>query len=163
MDQVTVKKLNPAGQETWRYTGRVLERHADRLVLEANFNRDDLPFHEIILRRGDRFVETFYADRWYNVFAIHDRDDGRLKGWYCNISHPAEIGDGVVSYIDLALDLLVYPDGRQLVLDEDEFSALALSPELQQQARLALEELQASFTARFAGGSDTAAGSYFDR
>jgi hypothetical protein len=151
VDQVTVKKLNPAGQETWRYTGRLLERYADRLVLEAEFNRDDLPFYEIILRRGDRFVETYYSDRWYNIFAIHDRDDNRLKGWYCNISHPAEIGDGVVSYIDLALDLLVYPDGRQLVLDEDEFNELALSPEVQQQARYALEELQASFTARFAG------------
>jgi hypothetical protein len=162
MDQVTVKKLNPAGQETWRYMGRVLEQHADCLVLEAEFNRDDLPFYDIILRRGDRFVETYYADRWYNVFAIHDRDDDRLKGWYCNISHPAEIGDGVVSYIDLALDLLVYPDGRQLVLDEEEFNALALSPEVQQQARYALEELQASFTARFAIESDTAAGSFFD-
>jgi predicted RNA-binding protein associated with RNAse of E/G family len=150
MDQVTVKKLNPAGQETFHYTGSVLERHADRIVLEAEFNRADLPFHEIVLRRGDRFIETFYTDRWYNVFAIHDRDDDRLKGWYCNVGRPAEIGDGSVSYIDLALDLLVYPDGRQLVLDEDEFAALTLPPEVQQRARLALEELQASFTEMFA-------------
>jgi predicted RNA-binding protein associated with RNAse of E/G family len=158
MDQVIVKKLNPAHQETLRYTGRVLEQHAGRIVLEAEFNHDDITIHEILLRRGDRFIETYYADCWYNVFAIHDRDDDRLKCWYCNIGHPAEIGDGVVSYIDLALDLLVYPDGRQLVLDEDEFTALALSPEVQQQARLALQELQASFTARFTGRG-TAAGS----
>lgn len=151
MSSITVSKLNLAGQETWRYTGRVLERHADHLVLEARFNRADLPFHGIVLRRGDRFVETFFSDRWYNVFEMHDRQDGRLKGWYCNVGHPAVIGDGVVSYIDLALDLLVYPDGRQLVLDEDEFAELALSPEVRQQARQALEELQASFTARFAG------------
>lgn len=151
MEPITVKKLNPAGQETWRYPGRVLEHDDNRLLLEAEFNRDDLPFHEIVLRRGDRFVETFYSDRWYNVAAIYDRDDGRLKGWYCNIACPAELGDGFVAYIDLALDLLVYPDGRQLVLDEDEFIALALSPGVQQQARQALAELQASFTARFAG------------
>jgi hypothetical protein len=150
-EAITVRKLNTAGQETWRYTGRVLERRADRIVLEAEFNRDDTPFHEIILRRGDHFIETYYTDRWYNVYEIHDREDNRLKGWYCNIGHPAEIGDGVVSYIDLALDLLVYPDGRQLVLDEDEFAALILAPEDQQQARLAIKELQASFTARFAG------------
>lgn len=151
MDSITVRKLNLAGQETWRYTGRVLERHAGRIVLEAEFNREDTPFHEIMLRSGDRFVETFYTDRWYNVFEIHDRDDHRLKGWYCNIGHPAVIEEETVAYIDLALDLLVYPDGRQLLLDEDEFTALALSPEVKQQARLALEELQASFTARFAG------------
>jgi protein associated with RNAse G/E len=144
-------KLDPAGQETWRYTGRLLERHANRIVLEAEFNREDVTVDEITLRRGDRFIETFYTDRWYNVFAIHDRQDGRLKCWYCNIGHPAVIGDGRVSYIDLALDLLVYPDGRQLVLDEDEFTALALPPDVQRQARLALQELQASFTARFAG------------
>ncbi len=151
MSSITVRKLNPAGQETWRYTGCVLEQHADRVVLEALFNRDDIPFHEILLRRGDRFVETFHSDRWYNVFEMYDCDDNHLKGWYCNIGYPAVIGDGSVSYIDLALDLLVYPDGRQLVLDEDEFEVLALAPDVHQRARQALEELQASFTARFAG------------
>jgi len=150
MELITFIKLNPLGQETWRYTGRELERYPDRLVVEASFNRDDLPFHGIVLRRGDRFIETFYADRWYNVFEIHDCDDDHLKGWYCNIGYPPVIRDESVSYIDLALDLLVYPDGKQLVLDEDEFDELALSPEVNQQARLALEELQASFTARFA-------------
>lgn len=147
---ITIFKLNLAGQETWRYTGRVLERHPNWLVLEASFNRDDLPFHGIVLRRGDRFVETFYADRWYNEFEIHDCDDDRLKGWYCNIAYPAAIEDGSVSYIDLALDLLVYPDGKQLVLDEDEFDELALSPEVRKQARHTLDGLQASFTTRFA-------------
>jgi hypothetical protein len=150
MDPITVLKLNLAGEETWRYTGSVLERHPDRIVLEAIFNRDDIPFHAILLRRGDRFIETFYSNRWYNVFEIHDRDDNRLKGWYCNIGRPAIIEAETVSYIDLALDLLVYPDGRQLVLDEDEFEALALAPEAAQYARIALEELQANFTARFA-------------
>lgn len=159
MSSITVLKLNLDGQETWRYTGRVLEQHADRIVLEAHFNRDDLPFHGILLKCGDRFVETFYTDRWYNVFEIHDRDDDHLKGWYCNISHPAVIADGSLSYIDLALDLLVYPDGHQLVLDEDEFAELELSAEARQHARLALEELQASFTARFVG-SGIAVGNY---
>ena len=151
MTDITVRKLNPAGEETWRYTGHVLARQTGRVVLEAAFNRDDLPFHGIVLRCGDRFIETFYADRWYNVFEIHDRDDDRLKGWYCNISRPAVIEDGAVAYIDLALDLLVYPDGRQLMLDEDEYEALALPSEVQQQVRQAMTELQASFTARFTG------------
>ena len=161
MDQVTVRKLQPGGEETWRYTGRVLERQPDRIMLEAEFNRDEVTFHGITLRRGDRFVETYYTDRWYNVYAIHNREDGGLKCWYCNIGRPAVIGDGEVSYIDLALDLLIYPDGRQLVLDEDEFAALALSPDERQHARQALQELQSDFTDRFAG-SGTAAGNCFD-
>ena len=162
MDQITIKKLNPAGQETFRYTGRLLAQQVDRVVLEAEFDRDDLPIYEIILHRGDRFVETYFTNRWYNVFAIYDRDKNRLKAWYCNIGHPAKIAAGEVSYIDLALDLLVYPDGRQVVLDEDEFAALALPAEEALQARRSLQELQALFTARFAARRGTAADSDFE-
>jgi hypothetical protein len=45
----------------------------------------------------------------------------------------------------LALDLLVFPDGRQIVLDEDEFNALPLSEAERQSALAALAELQALF------------------
>ncbi len=146
---ITVIKRNPAGQETWRYVGQVLRREPTRLTLEARFNRPDTPFYDVILCRGDRFVETYYTDRWYNIYEVHDRDDDRLKVWYCNVGYPAEItaeaGGLVLSYIDLALDLLVYPDGRQVILDEDEFAALPLSAEIRTRARAALAELQALF------------------
>ena len=121
---ITVIKLNPAGQETWRYTGHVLQRQDGQVTLEALFNREDIPFHGILLGKGDRFVETYYADHWYNIFEIHDRADDRLKGWYCNVTKPAELSPDEVCYVDLALDLLVYPDGSYLILDEDEFSAV---------------------------------------
>ena len=136
MTEITVIKLNLKGQETWRYEGQVLERTPTSLVLHALFNAPDRPFMGTSLKRGDRFVEVYFTDRWYNVFEIHDRADGRLKAWYCNVGRPAVIQDGEVSYEDLALDLLVYPDGRQLVLDEDEFAALPLSEEDRQKCRL---------------------------
>ncbi len=145
MDDVVVIKRIPSGEEKWRYTGRTLERGTSWVKVEAFFNRDDLPFHEIVLGRGDRFVETYYTDRWFNIFEIHDRMDDHLKGWYCNVSLPAEIVAGQISYVDLALDLLVYPDGRQLVLDEDEFAALDLPAEWRTQALRALGELQSMF------------------
>ena len=47
-------------------------------------------------------METFYSDRWYNIFEIYDRDDDQFKGWYCNIGKPAMIEDDFVSYVDLA-------------------------------------------------------------
>ena len=68
-----------------------------------------------------------------------------MKGWYCNITEPAEILDGAVSYMDLAIDLLVYPDGRQLVLDMDEFAALELTDYQRHKALDALKELQHLF------------------
>lgn len=151
-DELTVLKQNPAGEILWSYTGHRLEQVGTRLVLEAFFDREDRQFHGMPLLRGDRFVETYYSDRWYNVFAIYSREDGSLRGWYCNITRPALFQDGMVSYVDLALDLLVFPDGRQLVLDEDEFAALNLSPSEQAAARQALAELETSFRDRLAGG-----------
>lgn len=148
---ILVIKQNLAGEETWRYTGRIFERGADWVRLEAFFDRDDRDLHGMCLKRGDRFVESFFSRHWYNFFEIHDRDSDALKGWYCNVCRPAQIEPGRVSYIDLALDLLVFPDGRQLVLDEDEFAALGLDAEDTRQARRALDQLQARFAAAVKG------------
>ena len=143
--EITVLKRNLAGEVTWQYEGRVLQRATNYVVLEALFNRADMPFLDIVLKRNDRFVETFYTDRWYNVFEIHDRDDDRLKGWYCNIGFPAMLEKNTVSYIDLALDLWVGSDGKQTVLDEDEFLALPVDVMTRAQALSALEELKQEF------------------
>ena len=145
LNDVVVIKRNIDGQETWRYDGRILERGQNWLLLEAFFNRQDTPFHGIVLANGDRFLETYYSDRWYNIFEIHDRLSGDLKGWYCNVTRPALFEETQVSYIDLALDLLVYPDQTQLVLDEDEFARLPIDPSTRQKALAALQELQTLF------------------
>jgi hypothetical protein len=140
-NQVIVIKLNTRREETWRYPGQVLKSEAHSRLVEAFFNRSDLPFHGITLRENDRFIERYYDNRWYNIFEIHDRDDNRLKAWYCNVTSPAEFSPGKIAYIDLALDLLVYPDGRWLILDEEEFAELTLDPEMRKEARNALAEL----------------------
>jgi len=142
---ISVLKLNLAGQETWRYEAKVLQVSVNAVLLVAGFNRPEMMFHGILLGQGDPFVEIYLNDRWYNIYEIHDKADGRIKGWYCNISLPAEFGENTISYIDLALDLLVYPDGRMLVLDEDEFAELNLDETRQEGARRALDELKGWF------------------
>ena len=144
-ETITVIKKDAQGNETFRYSGLVLERSPECVRLEARFNRDEVPVEDILLRRNDRFVETFYTQRWYNIFEIHDRQDDSLKAWYCNVGYPAELEVGFVSYRDLALDLLVYPDGRQVILDEDEFAELDIRSEIRQRALTALGELQEYF------------------
>jgi predicted RNA-binding protein associated with RNAse of E/G family len=121
----------------------VLGRTASAVVLEAFFSRERMELGFVTLKPGDRFMEYFYADRWYNVFVIYDVDNGRLKGWYCNVTRPAIIADREVSAVDLALDLWIASDGSALVLDEDEFAALPLAPEEKATARAALDELRA--------------------
>ena len=129
MPEVTVYKLDEHGAEVWQYPGRVLQRTATCMQLEAFFNRDRVDLGVATFVRGDRFVETFYADRWYNVFAVYAADESGLKGWYCNICRPAELGDTAVRCEDLALDLWVDADGKTTTMDEDEFAALDLTAE----------------------------------
>jgi uncharacterized protein len=141
--KIQKKKLN--GEVAFQYDGEVIAREGSAITLEAFFGRDDMAFMNVTLKRGDRFVETFYTDRWYNIFEIFDRDDHDFKGWYCNIGKPAIIEDDVISYVDLALDLWVAPDGAQTVLDEDELSDLNLDDQLKQKVYAGLDELRTLF------------------
>jgi uncharacterized protein len=141
-NNITVIKLNVQNRETFRYSGQVLALYPDAVVLQAFFNRPDLSFHGITMANGDRFIEIYFHRRWYNVLEIHDRQDDHLKGWYCNVTMPARITSRKVAYVDLALDLLVFPDGQQLVLDEDEFQVMKLDEDTRNQASATLKELQ---------------------
>jgi Uncharacterized domain/protein associated with RNAses G and E len=143
--KIKVQKKDPTGNVLIEYEGDEIHRDEHSITLEALFTRDDMPFMDVTFKKGDRFVEYYYVDRWYNIFVVYDRDDGKIKGWYCNIGKPAVIEDHVVSYVDLALDLWVSTDGKQTVLDQDEFEALGLNDELRQSALRGLEDLKKLF------------------
>ncbi len=147
-EPIRVLKLDLSGKVTWQYEGRVLATPPRAVVLEAFFNRPDLQFLDVVFRQNDRFVETFFTERWYNVFEIHDRDTDKLKGWYCNVCRPAVLGDGTVSYVDLALDLWVSPAWKQTMMDEDEFEALQLEAGERASALDALRQLQKAFESK---------------
>lgn len=140
MPQITVYKYDATGRLVWQWPAEVLQREEHAITLQATFNRENMELGYTTFRRGDRFVEVYYSDRWYNVFAIHT-PDGRLKGWYCNVSRPARIEETAVHFEDLALDVWIDPNGTATILDEDEFLALDLSTAEQQQAQAALEKL----------------------
>ena len=111
-NKIDVVKRDHLGWEVFRYPGQVLELNDSFVLLEAFFTFEAVEVEEIVLKQGDRFLETYYFDRWYNIFEIHSKLDDRLKAYYCNIGYPAVLVDGEVSYRDLALDLLVRPDGQ---------------------------------------------------
>ena len=148
MPFMKILKKNLADEVTWQYDSKILSRDENSITVEAFFNRDDMPFQEIILKRNDRFVETFYTDKWYNIFEIYDRDDGTLKGWYCNITKPAVIEADSVSYVHLAVDLWASADGTRRILDEDEMEKLGLSEEIKKNAFAGLKELEQYFESK---------------
>jgi len=129
-EKITVIKQDPHGIETWRWQGQVLQRREGFVLLKAVMNAEQSHMSgPLLLNPGDNFHEYHYANRWYNIFEVH-AGDGEIKGWYCNLAMPAEIFEHEIRFRDLALDLVVMPDGSQAELDWDEFEALEISKEL---------------------------------
>lgn len=60
----------------------------------------------------------YYLDRWYNVISMI-----RNKGvyYYCNLASPSVFDEEALKNIDYDLDVKVFPDGKYILLDEDEF------------------------------------------
>jgi predicted RNA-binding protein associated with RNAse of E/G family len=125
-----VVKRSHSGETLLTYQGTIMAHDPNWIQIEAFFGRSDVATAYVLFRQGDRMVETFYAERWYNIFELHDVSDDHLKGWYCNITRPSEIiqsqdGDTVIiASDDLALDVFVDPLGVIWVLDEDEFAEI---------------------------------------
>jgi predicted RNA-binding protein associated with RNAse of E/G family len=84
----------------------------------------------------------FWADRPYNVYLWTDAAGGRL-GAYGNAAGETRIAEGAVEWLDLELDVLILPDGRVAVLDE-ELVPEDLRPELRVELSAARQALVAS-------------------
>jgi uncharacterized protein len=136
-----VRKLSLAGELMIAYEGIIAEYTPLMVRLLARWDWEDRDLGYTIFETGDTFTEYFYADRWFNIMRIDHHQTGNCKGWYCNISFPAQIDREAVEYIDLYLDLWVNADGTYLILDEDEFAGALLDEVTRKQARAGLDEL----------------------
>lgn len=95
----------------------------------------------VMVEIGDRFVETYYSDRWYNVFEISDPFGSQPKVMYFNIAKPASIEVDLLRWVDMELDVLVYPNGEADLLDIDEFGILDLDFETQRMCWQAVQQI----------------------
>lgn len=77
-----------------------------------------------LIEKGTVSRERFYLDRWYNSFCF-EFPAGTLRNYYINICMPPTIGDGVIDYVDLDIDLIVWPNGLVITVDVEEFEANA--------------------------------------
>jgi protein associated with RNAse G/E len=73
-----------------------------------------------LIKEGTISHEYFWTDRWYNVFRFHE-PTGELRNYYLNLTMPPTYSKGVLDYVDLDIDILVWPDGRCDVLDQEDF------------------------------------------
>ena len=128
---------------------------ATHIVVRATWSEEgarDLGF--VRFEPGDVFTEHYWRDRWYSIKEVRD-EGGMLKGWYCDVARPVQVGHGLLVSEDLDLDLWVSADGRAVLrLDEDDFAAGGLAesdPAAAAEARRALDELERLAHAGFSG------------
>ncbi|MFF4848953.1 DUF402 domain-containing protein [Streptomyces sp. NPDC001194] len=145
-DRLTVT-LTKAGRTKIRYPAALVCDTGDRISVRAPWAADGVrDFGFVRFEPGDVFTEHFWRTRWYAVKEVRT-GEGVLKGWYCDVTRPAEVRDGGILVEDLDLDLWVSADGATVLrLDEDEFAQSGLAesdPRAAAEAVRALDALAA--------------------
>ena len=140
--EVRVYKHDGALHRTW--PAELLRREGSLIVLDARFTEEIT--HDLLgtIVQGTHSLEFYWLDRWYNVFRFA-HPNGRLRSYYCNVNTPPTLADGVLSYVDLDLDILVEPDFSYRILDLEDFETNVTggnySAETETKARGAVAEL----------------------
>ena len=145
---LTVVKLAPDGSEAARYPGDVVAlRSDDWVIVRATWTYRPIAIVGLAFRPGDTLLEWFSPTHPFNAFAIHT-PDGRFRGWYANVTHPARLDTRqdppLLLWHDLYLDLVALPDGSFTIRDEDELHASGLQsrdPVLYEQVVRARDDL----------------------
>ena len=103
--------------------------------------------HELLgtITRGTHSLEYYWLNRWYNVFRF-GLPDGEVRNYYCNVNMPPVFDSGVLTYVDLDIDILVSPDLSYQICDVEDFERHAefycYSDEVKDNAQRAVEELR---------------------
>jgi protein associated with RNAse G/E len=124
--EIIVRSLKYDGRVHREWRARLVRRAGALVVVEGVFESEIK--HPLLgtVARGTLSTEYYWTDRWYSVFRFRE-PWGELRNYYCNVNRPAEFDGGVLTFIDLDIDVLVAPDFSYRVLDEDEFEAHAVS------------------------------------
>jgi predicted RNA-binding protein associated with RNAse of E/G family len=76
----------------------------------------------VLAEPGFTWAMFLFPGRWYAVESVFDRS-ASLVAHHVDICRPFEEMDGMLSFLDLKLDLLIRADGEASWLDQDEYQA----------------------------------------
>lgn len=117
---ITEIKLTLAGARK-EFECELLTRDADEVVVIYRMPRD-VQLEDVLLRKGSISLGYFWQDRPYNAYHWIDEQNDTVA-LYFNIADGTRISQQTIEWRDLAVDVLLTPDGRCRVLDEDELPA----------------------------------------
>ena len=120
--RITEIKTTLAGERK-TFDCELLTRADAEVVVIYRMPRDlPLAIEDILLPEGTVSLGYFWENRPYNVY--HWIDDAlATRALYFNIADSTRISEDRIDWRDLAVDVLISPDGRCRVLDEDELPA----------------------------------------
>ena len=120
-----MSKLRQVTERKTRFDGSVQEFACQGLLVQPGSHaviRYDLDrdWHvaDLVVPKGGYTAGHFWVDRPYNVY--HWLENGRTLAHYFNVGIVDEISETRVAWRDLIVDVLVKPDGRIDILDEEE-------------------------------------------
>lgn len=151
-----IVKWSPEGHEVARYPGEVIEAGAPApwVAVRAMWVSRAYDLDGLLFVAGDRLHEFFSPRHTYNAFSVWT-PDGRRRGWYANVTHPARLDTETepmtLTWHDLYLDVVALPDGTTVVRDEDELGAAGIADndrDLYAMIRSSAEELLGRATNR---------------
>lgn len=141
-----VQQYKYGGRKHYSYPVRLIEERSDVIIVHGAYGRPlthpgrglvDWPV-------PNESIEFHSTSAPYSVSAAWNAD-GSFRHYYGNVNTPATLSEGVLSLVDLDLDLLVTEDLAWRVEDEDEFEAhrreWGYPEEVVELARSALAEL----------------------
>jgi protein associated with RNAse G/E len=124
--RLEVQKYMLDGSLKIRYWGKLIGASQNERLIWAVGHFDHQIFGDYWLREGDEYFEWYSSLKGYNILEIHERHSKQIKFWYCNLCCPARFVGQAIVWTDLALDLMVTPQKRFVLLDQDELALLNL-------------------------------------
>ena len=118
-ERIRIESLDPKGSLKRSWEADLVSIDETEIVLDGRFDAEVTHPDLGKIRKGTISVEHYWLNRHYNVFRFYE-PDGQLKFYYCNANLLPEIANGTLRYIDLELDLIIYPDGTEQLLDESD-------------------------------------------
>ena len=129
---------NTLAGERKTFDCELLRRSDDEVVVIYRMPRD-VQLEDILLPKNTLSLGYFWRDRPYNAYHWIDARH-QTVALYFNIADGTRLSSRTVEWRDLAVDVLLTPDGRCRVLDEDELPA-DIEPALLRYIKRARDEL----------------------
>jgi protein associated with RNAse G/E len=115
---INSRRYDGSIKRSWKC--ELISRDNELLTFQGVFDLEVVHPDLGIIKKGTISHEYYWLERWYNIFRFCE-PDGTFRNYYCNINMPPVFKNGSLDYVDLDIDLVVWPDGTVVILDEDDY------------------------------------------